>query len=148
MAKKTKTSQQRIKEEQWRKRMSTQAGRTPGSAVMDVEDAEAGVQPDLPMGQTTYTTTAAPAPVAPALMPRSTTTPSLSAAQRTQSAAAAAAAQRRAQSTAARTARTRLTTSAMSIDEEMHYVRSDIRMLIVLTIVCVAIIVALSFVIK
>ncbi len=144
MAKKTKTGQQRVKEEQWRKRMTTQAGRTPGSAVMDVEDVEAGVQPDLPVGQTTYTASAAP--VAPAPIPRPTTLPSSSAAQRTQSAATAAA-QRRAQS-ATRTARTRLTTSTMSIDEEMHYVRSDIRMLILLTIVCVVIIVALSFVIK
>jgi hypothetical protein len=35
----------------------------------------------------------------------------------------------------------------MSIEEEMHYIKGDIRRLIVLTAVCLAVIVVLSFVV-
>jgi hypothetical protein len=48
----------------------------------------------------------------------------------------------------ARTGRMKLAANAMSIDEEMHYVRSDIKRLIMLTAICLVVLIALSFVIR
>jgi hypothetical protein len=61
--------------------------------------------------------------------------------------AATAAAQRRALA-ASRAARTRMPANAMSVEEEMHYVRSDVRSLIILTGICLAIIIVLAFIIR
>jgi hypothetical protein len=49
---------------------------------------------------------------------------------------------------AARPGRMRLAANTLSIDEEMHYVRSDIRRLIILTAICLVVLIALSFVLK
>ncbi|MEO6457708.1 MAG: hypothetical protein ABIO92_05475, partial [Chloroflexia bacterium] len=38
--------------------------------------------------------------------------------------------------------------NTLSIDEEMYYVRSDIRRLIILTAICLAVLIALSFIIR
>jgi hypothetical protein len=130
MVKKTKTTQQRSKEEQWRKRMASQAQRTgvtgnmTSGAVTDMMDdgAEEARIPAPPR-------------------PRSTMT----APGRTQASTATATQRRTA--TSARTSRTRVTANALTIEEEMRYVRSDIRRLIILTAICLAVIIALSFVI-
>ncbi|HYO48987.1 MAG TPA: hypothetical protein VEW94_03965 [Chloroflexia bacterium] len=131
MVKKTKTTQQRSKEEQWRKRMASQAQRT-------------GVTGNIASGTVTgmmddgADETRIPAPP----RPRSTT---MTASSRTQASTATATQRRTA--TSARTSRTRLTANALTIEEEMRYVRSDIRRLIILTAICLAVIIALSFVI-
>jgi hypothetical protein len=131
MVKKTKTTLQRSKEEQWRKRMASQAQRTgvtgnmTSGAVTDMVDDGADETP-------------IPAPP----RPRSTT---MTAPGRTQASTATATQRRTA--TSARTSRTRLTANALTIEEEMRYVRSDIRRLIILTAICLAVIIALSFVI-
>ncbi|HEX9988651.1 MAG TPA: hypothetical protein VGE45_09260 [Chloroflexia bacterium] len=130
MVKKTKTTQ-RSKEEQWRKRMASQGQRT-GFAGGVTSSATTDMMDD---GRDE---TRIPAPP----RPRSTT---MTAPGRTQ-ASAATATQRRA-ATAARTSRTRLTANTLTIEEEMRYVRSDIRRLIILTAICLAVIIALSFVI-
>jgi len=36
---------------------------------------------------------------------------------------------------------------ALSVDDEMHYIKGDIRRLIILTAICLAVIIALSFVV-
>lgn len=132
MVKKTKTTQQRSKEEQWRKRMTAQAQRSGGFAG----EATSRAATDM-MGDGAGETSTPPSP-----RPRSA---AMTAPGRTQ-AGTATATQRRA-ATAARTSRTRLTANTLTMEEEMRYVRSDIRRLIILTAICLAVIIALSFVI-
>jgi hypothetical protein len=36
----------------------------------------------------------------------------------------------------------------MSVEEEMHYVKSDVRSLVILTAICVAVIIVLAFVVR
>jgi hypothetical protein len=48
---------------------------------------------------------------------------------------------------ATRTQRNRLAAQGMTIEEEMHYVRNDIRRLIILTVICMVVIIILAFVI-
>jgi hypothetical protein len=57
-----------------------------------------------------------------------------------------AASQRRA-ATPARNTRVRMAADTFTIEEEMYYVRSDIRRLIILTAICLAVLIALAFVI-
>jgi len=141
MAKKTKVTQ-RAREEQWRRRVEQQT-RQPGmvagraSAVDDmVDEAEAGtaeyVQADI-----------RPMPSGVATSARTATAP---AARAPRASAGAASAGRR---TAAAARASRLAfQQTMSIDEEMHYVRSDIRQLIILTAICLAVLIALSFIVR
>ncbi len=149
MAKKTKTgSPQRSKEEQWRKRMAAQATRPAGGALVE-PDEDADTQ-DAPVGETTTYTVA---PSRTAIAQRNTSpTPATTVEASTATAArtpgtTAAAAQRRAQA-ATRTARARIASTIMSVEDEMHYVRSDIRRLIILTAICFAVLIILSFLIK
>jgi len=51
-------------------------------------------------------------------------------------------------SSAKGSARLRMAANQMSIDDEMAYVRSDIRRLIILTAVCMAVLIALAFVLR
>jgi hypothetical protein len=141
MAKKTKVTQ-RAREEQWRRRVEQQT-RQPGmvagraSAVDDmVDEAEAStaeyVQADI-----------RPMPSGVATSARTATAP---AARAPRASAGAASAGRR---TAAAARASRLAfQQTMSIDEEMHYVRSDIRQLIILTAICLAVLIALSFIVR
>ena len=46
-----------------------------------------------------------------------------------------------------RAARARIGVQTMSIPEEMHYIRTDIRKLVILTAICIAVLIALSFVV-
>jgi hypothetical protein len=141
MAKKTKVTQ-RAREEQWRRRVEQQSrpagplasGRS--AAVDDMadleDDAAEFVQADIrPMPSGVSTSARATATAAPRT-PRATPT--------------SPAASRR---TAAATRASRLAfQQTMSLDDEMHYVRSDIRQLIILTAVCLVVLIALSFVIN
>jgi hypothetical protein len=82
-------------------------------------------------------------------MPSNVTTSaaSRSATRSTGTGPGSSAAQRKA-STVARTARTRLPVNTMSLEDEMNYVRSDIRSLIILTAMCLAVIIVLAFIIQ
>jgi hypothetical protein len=128
----TKTTQQRAKEEQWRKRMNAQAHRTSGGAIAPLE-------PEYAAEDALDGANAVPA----APRPRSSTA-TLASSPRTQSGTAAA--QRRTMA-ATRTQRNRLAAQGMTIEEEMHYVRNDIRRLIILTVICMVVIIILAFVI-
>jgi hypothetical protein len=151
MAKKTtRTSQQqRARQEQWRRRIDAQTGQpTSGDAAPVVDDAveaygeatdaaeNAGyMQADMrPMPSVTTASTAAKRATS------RTGTASTTGAVPTPG-------QRRALA-ASRTTRARLTMNTMSLEEEMHYVRADIRKLITLTIACLAIIIILSFILS
>lgn len=137
MAKKTKSSQQRSKEEQWRRRMAAQARSVPASgrpaAVQDRSDGRG-------------TVSAGTATLDEAVEEEPTPLPRVSP-RESRPAAYSAAAQRRAPATQ-RGPRARLATPPLSIEEEMHYVRSDIRRLVILTSLCIAVLIALSFVIR
>src|SRR5574338_608500 len=138
MAKKTKVTQ-RAREEQWRRRgeqHSRPVNAAPGRAVSvddlpdDTDSAAEYMQADIrpmPSGVSTSARTASTAQTA--RTPRSAT--------------AAPAATRR---SAAATRASRLAfQQTMSLDEEMHYVRSDIRQLIILAAVCLAVLIVLAF---
>lgn len=141
MAKKTKVTQ-RAREEQWRRRVEQQSRQGvagPSSAVTvdeDLDDVQADaneyVQADIrPMPSGVATSAGTTTPTA-ARTPRTTVT-SPSAARRT----------------AAATRASRLAfQQTMSLEEEMNYVRSDIRQLIILTVLCLAVLIALAFVIQ
>jgi hypothetical protein len=151
MAKKTtRTTQQRSKEDQWRRRVAAQTrAATPtlsnvGVATDDVIDEveETGyTQAEMRPMPSVATSGSAKA----ATTTRATATRTTSAASGTP--AATAAAQRRALA-ASRAARARMPANIMSVEEEMHYVRSDVRSLIILTGICLAIIIVLAFIIK
>jgi hypothetical protein len=135
MAKKTakatpKPGQQKSKEEQWRRRMAAQ-GQVATSSVL--------VEPEVaPADATTYADgegTAETAPRPTTATPASKRTLGTSSAIAQRSAAAA------------RSARARLTTYTLSLDEEMAYIRHDIRKLVILTTACVAVLIALAFIV-
>jgi hypothetical protein len=132
-ARTTKPSQQRSKEEQWRRRMAAQArtgmavpGTSASSAVADVDDEILGDTGTMADGSTSAATA------------RTSTANS-----RTQSTQAAT--QRRI-AAQARTSRTRLATNTLSLEDEMYYVRSDIRRLVILSGVCLAILIGLALI--
>lgn len=143
MAKKTarpaKGGQQRSKEEQWRKRMASQARMTAGAgagagAGSAVAEPDAAKYTDGSAEEGTYAPTQA----------RSTSR--TAGAGRAQSAAAAAAVRRAAMYSQRPGQRSRASVAnSLSIDQEMHYVRSDIRRLVILTSVCIAVLLVLAF---
>jgi hypothetical protein len=135
-----KANQQRSREEQWRRRAAAQSGgatslvdgyTADGRDGADLDDAEFTA---VEVGTDAATLSARSTPA-----PRATQT-------RTQAATTTASAQRRATSLT-RQGRARLTPNVMSIEDEMYYVRSDIRRLILLTLACVVVLVLLYFVI-
>lgn len=148
MAKKTvraaKPTQQRTKEEQWRKRMAAQArtGTTAYSAPNGAGSAVAEPEDDVETYESAAVAPAAavPTPAPRAQAPRATSTPATAAAR-------ASAAQRRSLASQ-RPVRPRAgITNAMSVEEEMHYIRTDIRKLITLTAICIVIIIILAFIV-
>lgn len=166
MAKKTvrtaKPTQQRSKEEQWRKRMAAQARTAPTTYPGGQGAGSAVVEPD----EETYApdgadfddaTVESPVVAAPAPRPTSQA-PGRAAAVRPTTASRPASASPSSASVARRTAtqtrppslnrgRIGATSQTMTIDEEMHYIRVDIRRLIILTAICLVILIALSFVV-
>ena len=148
-ARAAKPSQQRSKEEQWRRRMAAQgqSGTSTGSAVVDtieavdvaIDDGDLSSEEMTPLASTR--STAAPRAAA-------TTKSAARAETRAQSTATT---QRRATGTGSysqrsTSARARMAAATMSVEEEMHYIRADIRKLVVLTGLCVIVIIALAFV--
>lgn len=152
MAKKTtRTSQQqRARQEQWRRRIDAQTGQptSGGSAsasAQDVMDDEAyGTAVDAAESEGYQQADIRPIPsVATASGTRRAATNRPGAT----SSMVQTPGQKRALA-ATRTTRARLMTNTMSIEEEMHYVRADIRKLITLTIACLVIIIVLAFVLN
>ncbi|HEX8229530.1 MAG TPA: hypothetical protein VF826_09475 [Chloroflexia bacterium] len=135
-----KANQQRSREEQWRRRAAAQAGGATSLADDYTADGRGGVGFD---GEAEFTTVEMP--VDAALTARSTPAPRASQ-TRAQTTATTAATQRRTTSLT-RQGRSRLTPNVMSIEDEMYYVRSDIRRLILLTAACVVVLLVLFFVI-
>jgi len=151
-----KTQQTRTKEDQWRRRVAAQGlATTPtlsgtGStttaaattALDDGTDGDAGyTQAEMRQMPSVATTSAGAATksTGTSANPRTTTVSTAGAAN--------AATQRRALA-ASRAARSRMAVNTMSLEEEMGYVRSDVRSLIVLTAICLAVIIVLSFLIR
>jgi hypothetical protein len=147
-ARAAKPSQQRSKEEQWRRRMAAQGRPGSGSAVVDaieaadaaIEDGDLSNEEVTPLASTRSTTA-----------PRSAaTTRSAARAETRAQSTATATAQRRATGTGSysqrsTSARARMAAATMSVEEEMHYIKADIRKLVVLTGVCMIVIIALAF---
>ena len=152
MAKKTtRTSQQqRARQEQWRRRIDAQTGQpTTDSAASDsassVDDTEEAYTEAMDAAENVGYQQAEIRPI-----------PSVATASGTRRATTRTGAttattptpgQRRALA-ATRTTRARLTMNTMSLEEEMHYVRADIRKLITLTIACLVIIIVLAFILN
>ncbi len=140
MAKKTarpaaaKPTQQRSKEEQWRRRMAQQSQTGMTSVVVPPENA--GTETAY-AGDVAQTSTAAATS-----MPARTTASSATNARRTASLAA-----QRATTTAARTRAARLGAQTISIPDEMRFIRADIRKLVIMTAFCIAVLLVLSFVV-
>ncbi|HEX8599300.1 MAG TPA: hypothetical protein VF952_12380 [Chloroflexia bacterium] len=136
-----KANQQRSREEQWRRRAAAQAGGA--TSLVDGYTAEgrddAGLDDDAGFTAVEVGTDAPTLAARTAPAPRATQT-------RSQAATTTASAQRRATSLT-RQGRARLTPNVMSIEDEMYYVRSDIRRLILLSLACVVVLVVLFFVI-
>ncbi len=132
-----KSSQQRIREEQWRRRVSAQGLTAVDSPASTLDSADFTEVPEelAEMDLSVSTTTT--------IRPREATPP------RSNRSAAAAVQQRRTPaSSAARASRLRPAANALTVDEEMYYVRTDIRRLIILTAICLAVLIALSFVLN
>lgn len=163
-----KASQQRAREEQWKRRLATQGSNEAGAVIVDEpfveEDSLSQAIPVVqerastaftaagssttvirPTSSATATATAMRGTATPRSAATSTATRA-TASTSTASSGTAAATQRRAL-TAARGARTRAAATAMTVDDEMYYVRSDIRRLILLTVACLLVLIVLFFLI-
>lgn len=161
-------TQQRAREEQWRRRISSEGpsveGTMAGSAT-SYESAGAGSSgsvtsaPANDAGITTITfaptsaaasTTTRPATVqraAPSARQRVAGAPGTASPARSSSTSGATLAAQRRATAAARSAGNRIANTGLSLDDEMHYVRSDVRRLILLTAICVLVLILLFFVI-
>ncbi|MDQ3706801.1 MAG: hypothetical protein M3437_16580 [Chloroflexota bacterium] len=137
----SKANQQRSREEQWRRRAAAQAGGATSLVDTYTADGRDGADLDDDTGFTAVEVGTDAATLSARSTPASRATQT-----RTQAAATTASAQRRATSLT-RQGRARLTPNVMSIEDEMYYVRSDIRRLILLTVACVVVLVLLYFVI-
>jgi hypothetical protein len=144
MPKKTSTTaQQRARQEQWRRRVDAQMGvgtatQPMGDMGMSGEVADANM--DGSEGYQQADMRQMPAGVATAA---AATRPM----SKTSGAAMPSAGQRRAIA-ATRTTRARAVVNTMSLEEEMHYVRADIRKLVILTVACLGIIITLALLIN
>ncbi len=132
-----KSSQQKAREEQWRRRVNAQGLTTVDdfteTATVDALEENVGEE-TLPVSSARTMTAARPRQASPVAAGR---------------ASAGATQQRRTPvATAARASRLRPAAPSLSMEEEMYYVRSDIRRLIILTAICLAVLIALSFVLK
>jgi hypothetical protein len=146
MTKKSRTTQQqRARQEQWRRRVDAQVGgsstRTADAPTTASNTAIEDEATDEAAGYTQAELRRMPAGVstggaATRAMNRAGGSPTVS-----------TAGQRRAIA-ASRATRARMAVNAMSLEEEMHYVRADIRKLTILTVACLSIIIVLAFVIN
>ena len=140
MAKKTtarpaaKPSQQRSKEDQWRRRMAQQSQMGASSSTV----AEPGVDMDSASGAEVGVG------ATQAAAGRAARAASGSAAKRATNVSAVT---QRANLAGARSARVRLSASTLPLAEEMHYIRGDIVKLGILTAICLVLLFALAFIV-
>ena len=139
-SKPNKANQQRSREEQWRRRAAAQAG---GATSVVDGDGAGGRYGSALDDEAEFTTVEMPSAVAAS---GGTAGPRAPQARTQANTASSAASQRRA-ANLTRQSRARFAPSAMSIEDEMYYVRSDIRRLILLTVACVVVLVVLFFLI-
>ncbi len=140
-SKPNKANQQRSREEQWRRRAAAQSGGATSVADSYTEDGNDGAGFD---DVAAFTAVDMPAEAA---TPTARTTSAQRATQtRTQATTTTAAAQRRG-TNLPRQSRARYQPNVMSLEDEMYYVRSDIRRLVLLTLACIVLLVVLYFVI-
>ena len=139
-----KANQQRSREEQWRRRAAALGGGATSVADGDGAVGRYGTALDDEAEFTTVDMASS------ALMPSggatSATAPRATQ-PRAQGSTAATAAQQRRAANLTRQGRARFAPTAMSIEDEMYYVRSDIRRLILLTAACVLVLIVLFFLI-
>jgi len=138
-AKGAKTASQRAREEQWRRRAAAQGGLPAPTGTVERDDSGTdgdGTEATYAPRSSTARSTA------------STSSARYGAAARSRTSSSMGTASTRRQFQAARPGRMRLAANTLTIDEEMHYVRSDIRRLIILTAICLVVLIALSFVLK
>lgn len=136
-----KANQQKTREEQWRRRAAAQTGGG-ATSVADVEVAgrySGAVDDTADYGETEVSSPAFTAATRSTTTPRATQT-------RTQGSTASLPASQRRGTNLPRQSRARYTPSVMSLEDEMYYVRSDIRRLILLTAACVVVLLALYFI--
>jgi hypothetical protein len=139
-AARTGQSQQRTKEEQWRRRMASQAQSGAAGVALEQDEENATFVED---GASDTKAFVSPTPSS---APRPASRPASTAAQARTQTSTMASSQRKA-ATASRNTRVRLTAETLSMEDEMYYVRSDIRRLIILTAICLAVLIALVFII-
>lgn len=146
MPKKTTTNaQQRARQEQWRRRVDAQmgAGGAQGAATQSIEQmADDAVNMDGSDGYQQAEMRQMPAAVT------TSTGAATRAINRTSGASTMPTAGQRRAIAATRATRARIATNTVSLEEEMHFVRADIRKLITLTIACLVIIVVLAVLIN
>lgn len=141
-----KTNQQRAREEQWKRRLASQGQGEAGLLMVDEPAFDAGggeTMPALSEAQIAAVSITA----TPRTMSATRSTAGTASTARTNPASATAAATQRRATAAARTARTRAAANVMTVDDEMHYVRTDIRRLITLTVACLLVLIVLFFLI-
>jgi hypothetical protein len=130
----SRENQVKARQAQWQRRVAAQGGAVVSATPAGV--TEDGIE-SSPVGMGTDARVATPRSTATAT-PRSRVKSPME-----------SAAQRRSTSIGARgSARLRMTANQMSIDDEMDYVRSDIRRLVILTALCLVVLIALAFVIR
>ncbi len=137
----SKAAQQRARQEQWRKRIAGPAIAQTTQALKDLYEIDptppvATAGPPAPMAGTSTVSAPAtsPSPAAGAARGRPSGTVGTQGYARP--------------SQAPRYTRGRIQATIMSLEDEMYYVRTDIRRLIILTAVCMAILIVLSFIIR
>ena len=136
-----KEIQQRNKQAQWQRRVAAQGGAVVSATPLGVEDdgvegAPVGMGTDAHVSERGGTATRAAAPRSRVPSPVG---------------AGSGGGTRRATTSlgpARGSARLRMAANQMSLEDEMSYVRSDIRRLVILTAICLIVLVALSFVIR
>ena len=138
-ARPAKTSQQKAREEQWRRRVSAQGL----AAVEDYGDAPVTAEIDESLDEETVAVASSRTVITPTSRQTTPVAAGRAPARATQPRRAAGAG-----SAAARASRLRPAAQSLSMEEEMYYVRSDIRRLIILTAICLAVLIALSFVLR
>jgi hypothetical protein len=130
----SRENQTKARQAQWQRRVAAQGGAVVSATPAGVEGD--GIE-SSPVGMGTDARVATP---------RSTTATTPKSRVRSPMESAA---QRRSGALGTRgSARLRMTANQMSIDDEMDYVRSDIRRLIILTTLCLVVLIALTFVIR
>ena len=149
MTKKTRTAhQQRARQEQWQRRVQAQiGGETTRPNGTPAAMSNTAIEDDLVEGSADGNTGYQQAEMRQMSGGVSTSGAATKSMNRAGAATMPTAGQRRAIA-ASRASRAKIAMNTMSLEEEMHYVRADIRKLVILTAACLAIIITLAIVIN